>query len=170
LSYEELARQAAAAQPFTAMLDPDAFLEPGHMPERIAEYCKRTGQQAPEGPGEIARTILESLALRYREVLEMLESLLGRRFGVIHIVGGGSQNQALNQFVADATGRTVIAGPTEATAAGNILIQAIGSGVIADLDEARAVVRRSFPTRVIEPAPTADWDRAYAKYVTTRSV
>src|SRR5260221_5390606 len=94
----------------------------------------------------------------------MLESLVGRRFGVIHIVGGGSQNQLLNQFVADSTGRPVIAGPTEATAAGNILIQAIGSGAVADLEEARSVVRRSFPTRTFEPAPTADWDAAYAMY------
>ena len=94
----------------------------------------------------------------------MIESLLGRRFSVIHIVGGGSQNQVLNQFVADATGRTVIAGPSEATAIGNVLIQAIGSGAIADLTEARAVVRRSFPTRTIQPASTAEWDAAYEKY------
>ena len=115
-------------------------------------------------PAEVARTILESLALRYREVLEMIEGAARRRFAVIHIVGGGSHNQVLNQFVADATGRTVIAGPAEATAIGNVLIQAIGSGELADLDEARAVVRRSFPTRVIEPAPAADWDRAYQRY------
>ena len=163
-SYEELARMAASAKPFAAILDPDAFLEPGDMPKRIAEYCKSTGQQSPEGPAEISRVILESLALRYRTVLEMIESLLGRRFGVIHILGGGSQNQVLNQFVADATGRTVVAGPTEATAAGNVLIQAIGSGAIANLEEARAVVRRSFSTRVVRPAAGVDWDGAYEKY------
>ena len=163
-SYEELTRMAASAKPFAAILDPDAFLEPGDMPKRIAEYCKSTGQQSPEGPAEISRVILESLALRYRTVLEMIESLLGRRFGVIHILGGGSQNQVLNQFVADATGRTVVAGPTEATAAGNVLIQAIGSGAIANLEEARAVVRRSFSTRVVRPAAGVDWDGAYEKY------
>ncbi len=134
------------------------------MPRRIAEYCHTTGQAPPSGPGEMARAILESLALRYREVLETIESLLRRRFAVIHIVGGGSQNQVLNQFVADATGRIVIAGPAEATAIGNVLIQAIGSGELAGLDEARAVVRRSFPTRVVKPAPTADWDAAYERY------
>ena len=164
VTYEELARQAAAAKPFCAILNPDAFLEPGDMLRRIAQYCLSTGQLPPMNSAEISRMILEGLALRYREVLEMIESLLGRRFGVIHIVGGGSRNQLLNQFVADATGRTVIAGPTEATAIGNVLIQAIGSGAIADLEEARAVVRRSFPTRVISPAPTADWDAAYERY------
>jgi rhamnulokinase len=163
-NYEELARQAAGAKPFLAILDPDAFLEPGDMPRRIAEFCRSTGQTAPSGPGETSRAILESLALRYREVLEMIESLLERRFAVIHIVGGGSRNEVLNQFVADATGRRVIAGPTEATAIGNVLIQAIGAGALSGLDEARAVVRRSFPTRVIEPAPKADWNAAYEKY------
>jgi len=163
-TYEDLARQAAAAKPFTSILDPDAFLEPGDMPRRIAEFCKSTGQRAPASSAEVSRSILESLALRYRQVLEMIESLLQRRFPVIHIVGGGSQNQLLNQFVADATGRTVIAGPAEATAIGNVLIQAIGSGELSGLEEARAVVRRSFPTRVVKPGPSADWDAAYAKY------
>lgn len=163
-TYDDLARQAAAAKPFISILDPDAFLEPGDMPGRIAEYCKSTRQRPPASSAEISRMILESLALRYRQVLEMIESLLNRRFAVIHIVGGGSQNQVLNQFVADATGRLVIAGPGEATAIGNVLIQAIGSGALSGLDEARAVVRRSFPTRVIEPAPKADWNGAYRKF------
>jgi rhamnulokinase len=163
-TYEDLAHQAAAARSFTAILDPDAFLEPGDMPGRITEYCKSTGQRAPASSAEISRMILESLALRYRQVLEMIESLLDRRFPVIHIVGGGSQNQVLNQFVADATGRTVIAGPTEATAIGNVLIQAIGSGELSGLEEARAVVRRSFPTRVIQPVAGGNWDGAYQKY------
>ncbi|MDW8131201.1 MAG: rhamnulokinase family protein, partial [Bryobacterales bacterium] len=110
-SYEELAQLASAAPPFAAVIDPDAFLEPGRMPEKIAEFCRRTGQQPPEPPGTMCRSILESLALRYRQVLESLESLLGRRLERIHIVGGGSRNRVLNQFVADATGRPVIAGP-----------------------------------------------------------
>lgn len=163
-SYDDLARQAASAKAFSAVLDPDAFLEPGDMPRRIADFCKSTGQSVPSGPGEMSRAILESLALRYREVLEMIESALGRRFAVIHILGGGSQNRVLNQFVADATGRTVIAGPAEATAIGNVLIQAIGSGVLAGLDEARAVVRRSFPAQVVEPRPSAEWDGAYERF------
>ena len=96
-------------------------------------------------------------------------SLLGRRLATIHIVGGGSRNQTLNQFVACATARTVVAGPAEATAAGNILIQAIGSGAIAGLAEAREVVRRSFPTQTIEPRPTPEWEAAYAKFQTLQA-
>jgi rhamnulokinase len=97
-------------------------------------------------------------------VLESLETLVGRRIGVIHIVGGGSKNQLLNQLVADATGRTVVAGPSEATAAGNILVQAIGAGALAGLKEAREVVRRSFEVTVLDPRPVAGWDAAYEKF------
>jgi len=167
-SYDELAQLAAAAAPFTAVIDPDAFLEPGRMPEKIAEYCRRTGQPAPEPPGPMCRTILESLALRYRQVLESLESLLGRRIERIHIVGGGSRNRVLNQFVADATGRPVIAGPAEATAAGNVAVQAIGAGLLKDLREARDLIRRSFPMTVFEPKPQADWDAAYQRFCALR--
>jgi rhamnulokinase len=163
-SYEELAGMAAAVPPFTAVIDPDAFLEPGRMPEKIAAFCRSTGQPAPADPAAFCRTILESLALRYRQVLESLEALLGRRLKVIHIVGGGSRNQVLNQFVADATGRPVIAGPSEATAAGNVLVQAIGGGVLSGLGEARQLVRRSFPLVMVEPRPQANWDHAYEKF------
>jgi len=163
-SYAELANLAAEARPLSAILRPDAFLEPGRMPERIAAFCEKTGQAAPAQPGEMSRAILESLALRYRQVLESLEVLLGRAIRVIHIVGGGSRNQLLNQFVADATGRTVIAGPAEATAAGNVLVQAMGPGEVAGLKEARQIVRNSFPPVVVEPHPSADWDRAYEKF------
>jgi rhamnulokinase len=143
-TYDELVRLAGGAQPFRSVIDPDAFLEPGDIPRKIVEHCRDTGQTPPETPGEFTRTILESLARRYKQVLESLESLAGRRFDVIHIVGGGSRNALLNQLVADATKRTVIAGPSEATAIGNVLIQAIGAGELSGLDEARAVVRRSF--------------------------
>jgi rhamnulokinase len=156
-SYEQLTKMAAEAKPFSAVLDPDAFLEPGDMPAKIVEHCRSRGGRIPETHAEIARTILESLALRYRQVLDSLESLVGRRLDVIHIVGGGSRNQVLNQFVADATGRTVIAGPTEATALGNILVQAMASGAVKDLAGARAVVRNSFPLQTIEPRGQADW-------------
>ena len=167
-SYEELARLAGGARPLSAILQPDAFLEPGRMPERIAAFCEKTGQEAPEQPGGMARAILESLALRYRQVLESLESLLGRRLNVIHIVGGGSRNALLNQFVADSTGRTVVAGPAEATAAGNVLVQAMGAGEVAGLREARRIVRASFPPVVVEPRPSADWDRAYERFCALR--
>jgi rhamnulokinase len=163
-SYAELASLAAAARPFAAVIQPDAFLEPGGMPERIAAFCRKTGQEAPGQPGEMCRVILESLALRYRQVLESLETLIGRRIGVIHIVGGGSKNQLLNQFVADATARTVVAGPSEATAAGNILVQAMGDGVLSGLKEAREVVKRSFDVTRLEPRSTEGWDAAYEKF------
>ena len=163
-SYDELAQLAAAAPPFTAVIDPDAFLEPGRMPEKIADFCRRTAQPVPEPPGPMCRTILESLALRYRQVLESLESLLGRRIERIHIVGGGSRNRVLNQFVADATGRPVIAGPAEATAAGNVAVQAIGAGLLEDLRQARDLIRRSFPLTVFDPQPQADWDTAYQRF------
>lgn len=167
-SYTELTKLAAEAAPFAAVLDPDQFLEPGHMPERITAYCRKTGQTVPEGLGGYVRVCLESLAFRYRQVLESLESLVGHRIEVIHIVGGGSKNALLNQFVASATGRTVIAGPTEATAAGNILVQAIGAGEVKDLKELREVVRNSFELETYEGKPDPAWDRAYERYVKVR--
>jgi rhamnulokinase len=154
-TYEELVRLAGDAQPARATIDVDAFLDPGDMPRKIADHCRARGQTPPETPGEFTRTILESLAVRYRQVLESLELAAGRRFDVIHIVGGGSRNTLLNQLVADATGRTVIAGPSEATAIGNVLIQAIGAGELAGLDEARSVVRRSFGVVILTPDPVS---------------
>jgi rhamnulokinase len=151
-TYDELVRLAGSAQPFRASIDPDAFLEPGDMPRKIAERCRASGQTPPQTPGEFTRTILESLARRYRQVLESLETLAGRRFDAIHIVGGGSRNRLLNQLVANATGRTVIAGPSEATAIGNLLTQAIGAGELSGLAEAREVVRRSFAVEMYRPA------------------
>jgi rhamnulokinase len=164
-SYEQLASMAGEASPFSAVLDPDAFLEPGDMPAKIAAYCQSTGQKPPDGVGAVTRVILESLALRYREVLESVEKLLGRKLEVIHIVGGGSRNRVLNQFVADATNRIVVAGPSEATIMGNILIQAIGAGELAGLREAREIVKRSVVLEPFTPKRTADWDRAYERFL-----
>jgi rhamnulokinase len=149
--YEELSKLAAAAPPAGTLIDPDAFPEPGRMPERIAEYCRARGSQPPDQPGEMTRFILESLAATYRKVLNNLETLLGRPIDRIHIVGGGSRNQLLNQLAANATGRMVVAGPAEATAAGNILVQAIGAGVVSGLSEARQIVERSFPLQTYQP-------------------
>jgi rhamnulokinase len=163
-SYEELAALAAEARPFAAVIDPDAFLEPGRMPEKIAAFCEARHQAAPADPGATCRAILESLALRYRQVLESLEELTGRRIGTIHIVGGGSRNELLNQLAADATGRPVIAGPAEATAAGNVLTQAIGAGRLSGLAEARALVRVSFPVKRFEPRSAAGWEDAYTRF------
>jgi rhamnulokinase len=150
-TYDELMESAAAAKPRLATIDPDAFLEPGRMPARIAEYCRQTGQPAPQDPGQVTRVILESLAERYKQVLASIEKLTARRIRTIHIVGGGSQNRLLNQLVANVTGRTVAAGPVEATAIGNVLIQAMGAGVVSDLEEARQIVARSFPVEEFYP-------------------
>ncbi len=149
--YEELSKLAAGAPGAETLIDPDAFPEPGRMPQRIAEYCRARGSVVPLQPGEMTRLILESLAASYRQVLANLEALLGRPIDRIHIVGGGSRNQLLNQLAANATGRTVIAGPAEATAAGNILVQAIGAGAVAGLSEARQIVERSFPLETYQP-------------------
>jgi rhamnulokinase len=150
-SYEELSKLAAEAPAARTLIDPDVFPEPDRMPERIAEYCRARGSEAPDQPAGMTRMILESLAATYRKVLDNLETLLGRRIGRIHIVGGGSRNQLLNQLAANATGRTVTAGPAEATAAGNILVQAIGAGAVSGLGEARQIVRRSFPLQTYQP-------------------
>ncbi|MCX6626893.1 MAG: rhamnulokinase [Candidatus Solibacter sp.] len=163
-TYEQLARLASEARPFSAAIDPDAFLEPGDMPEKIAAWCRSKGQEPPSTDGEFARAILESLALRYRNVVENLEALAGRKIEIIHIVGGGSRNALLNQFVADCTGRRVVAGPSEATAIGNILVQAMGAGELAGLAEARAVVRNSFDLTTVDPHPSPEWERAYQRY------
>ncbi|MEJ5197400.1 MAG: FGGY-family carbohydrate kinase, partial [Anaerolineae bacterium] len=166
LSWDDIVREAAAAPAFIAQIDVDAhdFLAPGNMPARVQAYCRRTGQAVPEGIGAIARVVYESLALKYRRVLEMMETLVGRRIGVLHIVGGGAQNRLLNQFTADAIGRPVIAGPFEATAVGNLLLQLLATGAIGSLAEGRALVRRSFNTEVYEPRDTAAWEEAYARF------
>ena len=150
-TYSELMERAAAAKPSDTVIDLDQFISPGNHPERIVQHCNQTGQEAPDDVGCMTRVILNSLAVRYRQVLETLESLTGKRINVIHIVGGGSRNTLLNQLAANVTGRRVIAGPAEATAAGNALTQALGMGVIDSLDELRAVVRQSFEVEEFRP-------------------
>ncbi len=147
-SYDELTAMAEQAQPHTALIDVDAFLHPGDMPRKIRHWCKQHNQTAPENPGQMVRVILESLAERYRQVLVSLEAITARNIRVIHIVGGGSQNKLLNRLVAQATRRTVIAGPVEGTAIGNVLVQALGSGEVSNLDAARRIVRDSFPVEL----------------------
>ena len=166
LSYEDLTHMAAAAPPLRSLVDPDApdFLKPGDMPARILAFCARTHQPAPAGKGEMVRCILESLALKYRNVLEYLQQVLGRPLGTIHIVGGGTQNRLLSQFSADATGHVVIAGPVEATATGNLLMQALTLGHIRSLAEGRELVRRSFSLETFEPSSARSaWDEAYGR-------
>jgi sugar (pentulose or hexulose) kinase len=164
-SYADLTRLASSTPPFIAVIDPDAelFFHPGDMPARVCNYCKDSGQIVPGSPGEIIRVVLESLALKYRLTLQQLEQLVGRRLDPIHIIGGGSQNRLLNQLTADCTGRTVVVGPVEATAIGNIIMQAIPLGHLASLSEARLMVRRSFDVETYHPARSVGWDAAYEK-------
>ena len=139
------------------------------MPAAIAEYCRQTGQPEPDTPASFARAILESLAFKYRAVLESLEELTGRRFDEIRIVGGGARNRLLKQWTADATGRTVTAGPAEATALGNIAVQMIATGAVGSLVDARAVIDRSFPVERFEPLDADRWDAEYGAFNTTWS-
>jgi rhamnulokinase len=165
LSYAELTQMATQAEPFQAVIDPDdaEFFKPGDMPARIRDFSQRTGQAVPESKAAIIRCALASLALKYRWVLERLEEMVGHRLEPIYIVGGGTQNRQLSQFTADATGRRVVTGPVEATAIGNIVMQAIALGTISSLPEARALVRDSFPPAIFEPTSKAGWDDAYQR-------
>jgi rhamnulokinase len=151
-TYVELTAAAGEAKPLDTVLDLDEFVSPGNHPQRIKDYCQKTGQAIPTDIPSITRVILHSLAVRYKEVLSTLESLTGRKLEIIHIIGGGSRNALLNQLTADVTGRTVIAGPAEATAAGNALTQAMGTGHVSSLEELRAVIRNSFEVEEFRPS------------------
>jgi rhamnulokinase len=159
-SYAELMEAARAAPAFHRLVDPDdgSFLNPGDMPVAMDQFCRKCDQPAPDGPGSYARTILESLALKYRLVLRNLESLIGRRIDTIRVVGGGSRNRMLNQFTADATGRHVLAGPCEAAVLGNIGVQLVATGAVSSLAEARAIIDGSFPAEEFAPRDTEKWD------------
>jgi rhamnulokinase len=166
LSYDELVRLAEAAYPFAALVDPDdpSFLSPPDMPAAIGSFCGRTGQPPPQDKGATVRCVLESLALKYRWVLERIEEMQRRPVSVVHVVGGGCRNGLLCQFTADATGRPVLAGPVEATAAGNVIVQAMALGHLSSLEEGRALVRRSFEVTAYEPGERAPWDEAYGRF------
>ena len=151
---------------FRALFDPDhaTFLHPADMVVAIRDYCRDTGQPEPETPAALTRSILESLAFKYRYVIDALEELTGRRIEEIQIVGGGSRNRLLNQFTADATGRTVVAGPVEATALGNIAMQMVATGAAGSLAEARQVIARSFPVERFAPARADRWNSHYRRF------
>jgi rhamnulokinase len=164
--YRELLETAAGQEPLRTLIDPDdaIFGAPEHMPRAIDAFCARTGQPTPATPGEYTRTILESLALKYRYVLEQLGAIAGVRFERIRVIGGGCRNRLLNQFTAAATSCQVLAGPAEATALGNMAMQLVGIGAVASIDEARALIESSFPVEVYDPEGSAAWDRAYAAF------
>ncbi len=164
--YRELMELASREPEFGQLVDPDdeSFLHPADMPKAIDHFCKRTQQSAPRTPGAYARTVLESLAFKYRQVIGDLERLTRKPIQQIRIIGGGSKNRLLNQFAADATGRRVLAGPAEATALGNVAMQILATRAASSLSEVRAMMDRSFPTEVFEPRETDKWERQVARF------
>jgi rhamnulokinase len=165
-TYAELTEAAEREPGLGCLIDPDdpSFACPDDMTIAIDEFCRKTGQRTPGTPGAYARTILDSLAFKYRLVIHDLESLTGQAIENIRVIGGGSRNRLLNQSTADATGKRVIAGPSEATALGNIAIQMIATGATASLAEARAVIERSFPTEIFDPRDPAMWSREAPRF------
>lgn len=165
-SYEDLIRAAEKSPPFCAFLDPDwpGFLNPSDMTEAIGRFCLKTGQKEPEAPGTCVRVILESLALKYRFVLDQLRDLSPHPIRCIHVIGGGSKNLFLCQLTANATGLPVVSGPCEATAAGNILMQGKTLGHIGSHSELRGIIRNSFPLYRFQPADGPEWPEATARF------
>ena len=169
-SWDDLLALAAGATPFHSLVDPDHrdFLNPANMPAAIRNYCQRNGQAAPDSVGAIVRCCLESLALASRAVIEALDTLLERRLQTIHIVGGGSQNATLSQFIADACQRPVVTGPVEATALGNVLVQAIATDHIQNIAAGRQAIAASVPLQRYEPGPAALWNDAFGRFLQLR--
>jgi sugar (pentulose or hexulose) kinase len=165
-SYDQLTAEAKSAEPFRSLVDPDdpVFLPPGDMPSRIREFCQRTRQPVPESIGQVMRTVYESLALKYRVTLDTLIGITGRTVERLHVIGGGSKNGLLNQMTADALGRPVIAGPVEATALGNAIVQFIALGELSNVAEAREILSKTVGTEHYEPQQTVVWEDAYGRY------
>ncbi len=166
LSYSQLENMCGSSKPFEAFIDPDddSFISPGDMPARVREYCKKTGQPVPETEGDVIRCIMQSLALKYRMTVEALEDITGRKLNVIHMVGGGIKDKVLCRFTANATGRKVVAGPVEATAIGNLMVQVMALGQVKDLKEIRRVVSSSFSPEIYQPEDSGLWSEAFEKY------
>ncbi len=173
-TWEALLAEAEKTTPFRSIINSDApdFNTPASMVDAIRAYCRRTNQPKPQTPGEVVRCCLESLALRYRWVVEALEEIVasaglstGRQLDTIRVVGGGSQNRLLNQLTADACGRTVVTGPVEAAALGVIMMQAVATGHLASVAEGRAAVAASITQEVFTPRAEAGWDDAYARFL-----
>ncbi|WP_420708799.1 rhamnulokinase [Bacillus sp. REN16] len=167
LTYNGMTKLALEAEPFYAFVDPDdeVFLNPNNMPMQIQQFCQETNQPVPKTKGQIIRCIIESLALKYRFVLNDIEVLTGRRYQGLHIVGGGVKNELLCQFTANAIARPVWAGPEEATAIGNILVQMIATGKIKDLQAGRDLVKKSFYVKTFEPLKTEKWEEAFKTFI-----
>jgi rhamnulokinase len=170
VSWDDIVQMAMAAKPFGSFIDVNSldFFGGENMPQKIQQYCKSTGQRVPETKGEIARTVYESLAMSYRETFAGLEKMKGRKIDALHIVGGGSKNRLLNQFTASAVGREVIAGPGEATAIGNLMMQVKSSGEIKDMAQMRQAIRNSFDVESYEPKDASAWTEQFERYLSVK--
>ena len=166
LDWEALLGEAKAAKPFVSIIDPDdpSFNVPGNLPGAIRAYCRKTNQFEPNSVGAVARCCLESLALKYRWVVEAVERLTNQTIDTVRIVGGGSQNDLLNQFTADACGKRVVAGPVEATALGNLMMQAVATSHIESIKEGRKAVARSVELKEFEPKSQGSWNKAFEQF------
>ena len=165
-TWDQLTHMATESQPLASLINPDAtdFVAPKDMPQAIREFCGKTNQPIPDSDGAVVRCALESLAMRYRQVLDWLQELTGSQILTIHIVGGGTQNEQLSQMASDACNRPVVAGPVEATAIGNAMMQAISLGAIDSISSARRIIAESFAVKMYEPQSTEQWDEAYAGF------
>ena len=169
-SYPEIVKMAMEAEPFKTFIQPDdsSFANPPSMLEAINAFCERNGQPCPENDAQIIRCIFESLALRYRQVLADLDRIAKFPIERLHIIGGGSKNDLLNQFTANAINRKVIAGPSEATAIGNVMIQAMATGIVSSLKEMRTIIHASIETKEFVPQSVNEWEIAYQKFITLK--
>jgi rhamnulokinase len=167
LSWDDITKQAKNAQEFQNFIDPmdDSFMNPPNMVDAIKSYCRSHDQAPPESVGQISRAIFESLAFKYKQVMENLEDLIDKKIKILHIIGGGSQNELLNQFTANVLNIPVVSGPIEATAIGNILIQALALNRIQDVNELRQIVQKSFPIKQFTPKENQKWENAYKRYI-----
>ena len=170
-SWPEMVEMSLKAQPFKCLIDPDDhdFLNPGDMPAAITAYCQKTGQQVPESHGEFIRTIFESLALKYRATLDAIRAVSPNKIEKIHIIGGGANNELLCQYTSNATNLPVYAGPTEATAIGNIMMQAKALGAVSSLADIRSMIFDSFETKIFYPQNHENWDTPYQRFKTIAS-
>jgi rhamnulokinase len=166
MGWHEIVALSNHATPFKSLINPDdsCFLNPGDMPKAVQEFCERTCQPVPQSKGEIARCIYDSLVLKYKYTIRQIESATGKAIERLHIIGGGAHNATMNQLTADATGIPVFAGPTEATAIGNILLQAKALGKVKSLAEIREIVRNSFEVTEYTPSPKLDWEAAFGEF------
>lgn len=166
MEWAEMYRLAERAPAFQVFIDCDdpAFFNPADMEKALADHCRRMGQVMPSDRGGILRMVYENLAFKYRYISETITAVSGLKTSVVHVVGGGSRNEMLNQFTADVMGLPVLAGPVEATAVGNIMVQAMGLGVIDSIDDSLPIIKQAFPIREYKPEKSGQWEKAYLKF------